>query len=230
MAGKGFGRLERLARLGAALREAKAVEEVNRARGDDPDHTARFTAHLTIVALMDFIDEMPGWEGLSSSLGRLNVALVNIIDGRPEGWLTPKRLAGAPPIAVEIPLFRARYAAVMDFLMEDGGWPEEKAARHIARRAGARAMELLRGRDGGADQPWKAVQDWRQEIIATNPRAPRKGQAPSKSAPRDAARRAAAKEGFGAAWCLIKQQGYGQSVERIETEANELVRAISAAF
>jgi hypothetical protein len=205
-----LGRVARIRRLEGELRLAKARNDLARPRKDAPDLRNLLAAHQSVLAIIEFIDSSPDWEKeeLSFAFHKLQLSLTNIASGRRENWLMPPlRKDGAPPKSIEIIALRGRYAAVMDFLIKKGGWREQCAGEFVTRHAGRGVMESLVGRATKKAPSWRAVQDWRQNIIG---RADPSEEGNSFNAMRE----------------VIKRLGYGQSPTVVEVEAKKLLAAL----
>ena len=129
-------------RLGQQLQELKVFSDHLATIAQDPDMDTswadehrqhwmqRYHAHGSIVAVSEFLNAVPEWRGLDVALYHLELALLDIENGRKPKWLWDvrpvdedgNRALGAGKVEVRIVYERGVCAAVMEILMKDGNY------------------------------------------------------------------------------------------------------------
>jgi hypothetical protein len=131
------------------------------------DSATRSAAISQLCAVLNFLE---GGEHLAPELHKLLMALMDLQNGRTIEWLSPEPKRGQPPPLVKESFLHGRYAAVMDWLMKEGGKNKEEAARFVVEHGGIRRRIEANGRARRAAHAWKTVANWRDR--ATGPYDP----------------------------------------------------------
>jgi hypothetical protein len=140
---------------------------------EDPDVELRVKTALEIAAWVTFIDGDPDLKPLMPKTHELQEALFEVQRGRHVSWLEPKKKSGWAPRSVSVAQLRGRYAAIMNWLMDPGGWTETQAGNFVARHGAVeRLMSQARSRKA---KDIEIVRDWRQQAIANSDRELRAG-------------------------------------------------------
>jgi hypothetical protein len=130
--------IDRLARLWLELKKLdrgpSAIESAKRA-GYDADSVTRLAAADQLNAVLSFLEDS---EELAPELHQLLHALLDVERGRPVAWLQPAKKKGKPPPSFMDATAHARYAWVMDVLMEKGNKSEKEAANFVIEHGGLR--------------------------------------------------------------------------------------------
>jgi hypothetical protein len=157
----------RLARL--RLRLEQIAVERDRLKAGNADLATYFAAARQLEAVLEFVEDS---EELMPELHKLLYAIIDLREGLKVAWLEPfvtGRERGQPN-GFEVACIHARLAAVMNWLMEDGGKKKEEAARFVVKHGGLRRWLQNRGR---AKSNWKTVANWRDRIKASPSEAER---------------------------------------------------------
>lgn len=148
--------IEAIAAYGARLELLKRDFDVATAEGAE-DWQIRSAAFHSVLATIEFMRVLPGMDGLDFGLVRMLEALSSVEKGSTPSWLL-NGTDGRPGVADRVLVLRARYAAVMEFLISNGDG-REKAAAYVWGKIPARVAHQLAGRRG----TWRSVAGWRDE-------------------------------------------------------------------
>jgi hypothetical protein len=153
------------ARLALLCQRLQAIQD-DQPPEADPGVERLVKTFYKLVDVFEFA-EVPETRGLLVELNYLTLALIDLLEGRKVPWLAPRyRPKGARLGMVTVNL-RARYAAVMAYLMASAGHTKEQAAKFVAMH-GAIGRLLEKGRQPhhrAAD--WQIVMDWYEKYGKT---------------------------------------------------------------
>ena len=129
------------------------------------------TRNAAINQLNALIIFMEGNEHLLPELRKLALALPDLGSGRTVKWLHPvPSRKGQPPPPIKESFIHGYYAAVMDWLMKEGGKSRKEAAEFVVTHGGVRRQIEASGRARRPAHAWETVANWRDR--ATRPDAP----------------------------------------------------------
>ncbi len=117
----------------------------------------RLVAHQSLLAVIEFIDAMPGWRGRDFALSDLLEGLTDIDAGRQVDWLSnvaPNR----PPVSARVSILRARLAGVMEYLMQQGKSRKDAAQYVLDHVPDGLREDLFEKR---TKPVWRTVAGWR---------------------------------------------------------------------
>ena len=167
-------------RLGQQLQELKDFYDLVATAAADEHWQHRMQrghAHASIAAVSEFLNAVPQWRGLDSALNHLELALLDIENGRKPKWLWEvrpvdedgNRELGAGKVELRIVYDRAVCAAVMEILMKEGKFSREKAARYVTSRLPEDMKRRLLGKYEGREVSWRTYARWREDMSRTSP-------------------------------------------------------------
>ena len=176
-------------RLGQRLRELKVLSDHAAKAAQDPDMDTswadeywqhwilRYQAHASIVAVSEFLNAVPEWRGLDAALYHLELALLDIENGRKPKWLWDvrpvdedgNRELGAGKVEVRIVYERAVCVAVMEILMKEGNRTREEAATYVMSHLPDDMKQRLLGKYEGREVTWRNYAQWRDDMSNSSP-------------------------------------------------------------
>ena len=130
--------------------------------GEDPVADARRESQLALIAVVQFMQEVPGLTGKEVPLLVLLSALVDVQEGgNPKLFKKPKskRKRGKPKPALGVQFLRARAAAAMEFFVRADPGPRPDLDKHAQRVANGC------GRWFGRRPLAQQVKRWRNEFM-----------------------------------------------------------------
>jgi hypothetical protein len=129
---------------------------------DDIDEgtLTRRMACSQLIAVLEFIEDS---ETLAPDLHKLLHALLDIERGQHVAWMEPKKRRGRPRPSYMDVTAHARYAWVMDFLIEKGNKGENEAAHFVVEYGGLRSWLKHRSQKNSAAD-LQVVKNWRDRI------------------------------------------------------------------
>jgi hypothetical protein len=168
------GVFESLAKLFATLERTKhdfnaAILQASlTADAKDQDATElhyqllRDASQYSLLAVIQFMRSLPGWEGANFALIKLLEALSETDKGRLPAWLNHGR-TGRHTDGDRVLGTRARLAGVVHYLMVRGKKPDD-ASKTVYKRIDLPKSDPL----WGTNQPsWKTVRRWKSDCTAT---------------------------------------------------------------
>lgn len=149
--------------FGARLEMLKRDFDLATKNGPE-DWQIRMAAFQSVSAVVDFMGSLPGMGSLDFGLIRIMEAISSVEKGTTPSWLL-NGSAGRPGVSDRVAVVRARYGAVMAYLMEvaDAYRDREKAAQYVWRKIPSRVQIELAGARG----TWRSVAGWRDEFIGS---------------------------------------------------------------
>ena len=131
--------------------------------GEDLRHLRRVAAHMSVLAVLEFVERMPAWKAgdLGREFRRLSTALAEVDQNQTADWLAPQR-TGKPRLLTYLAMLRGRFTSIAELLGRDGGMGVDAATWHALERLGdAAATRLHGGKLPGID----AVRGWRNRKL-----------------------------------------------------------------
>ncbi|MER9968139.1 hypothetical protein [Mesorhizobium sp. M0060] len=155
--------IEATATLGARLELLKRDYDLATVDGAE-DWQIRMAAFQSVSAVVDFMSALPGMAHLDFGLIRVMEAISSVEKGTTPSWLL-NGSAGRPGVSDRVAVVRARYGAVMAYLMQvaDDYRDRKKAAQYVWRKIPSRVQIELAGARG----TWRSVAGWRDEFIGS---------------------------------------------------------------
>lgn len=152
-----MGRVAAIERFGRRL-ESVAHQYAEARKLGITDHQRRAVAHESLMAVIEFIETQEGWTGRDCGLVLLLEKLTEVeLGSNPSMFVGTE---GRPPVSDRVLQLRARYAAVMKFMIERGGKKREAAARWVWGKMPS-SVQMTVG--GGSRGTWRSVAGWRDE-------------------------------------------------------------------
>jgi hypothetical protein len=136
---------------------------------DDPPEADSGTERLVkawykLVELIDFA-EVPETRDLLVEPIMLVLALIDLKEGRKVKWLEPRYQPKGVRLTMATENLRARYGAVVAYLMASAGHTKEEAARFVAKHGAVGRLFDKGRRNPAAD--WQIVMDWYEKYSGT---------------------------------------------------------------
>jgi hypothetical protein len=192
---------------------AQRITQKNKEEKDQKDDIedgfeTQFAACHQLFAVLEFFEDS---ERLMPELHKLKWALLDLESGRRVKWLrpAPQKKKGQPPPPAEEGALHGRYAAVMNWLMEEAGKSKEEAAEFVVKYGGIRNLMRDSPRAQKAFHPWNTVANWRDRVIGSYD--------PS---------RAAEHAGFEAMYEVIRERAFKGADAGVEVGAKNLLRVL----
>jgi hypothetical protein len=146
------------ARLALLRKRLQAIQDLPSEA--DPDAERLVKGWYKLVDLIDFAD-VPETQGLLVELNHLTLALIDLKEGRRVRWLEPRYRPKGERLGMVTANLRARYGAVVAYLMAATGHTKEEAARFVGQHGAVGRLYFEKGRQPhhrAAD--WQIVMDW----------------------------------------------------------------------
>ncbi|TIL43654.1 hypothetical protein [Mesorhizobium sp.] len=155
--------IEATATLGTRLELLKRDFDLATKNGPE-DWQISMAAFQSVSVVVDFMSSLPGMGGLDFGLIRIMEAISSVEKGTTPSWLL-NGSAGRPGVSDRVAVVRARYGAVMAYLMQvaDAYRDRTKAAQYVWRKIPSRVQIELAGERG----TWRSVAGWRDEFIGS---------------------------------------------------------------
>jgi hypothetical protein len=148
--------IEATATLGARLELLKRDFDLATANGAE-DWQTRRAAFESVMAVIEFARSVPNMEGLDFGLVTIMEAISSVEKGATPSWLL-NGSDGRPSVSDRVLVLRAKYAAVMEFLiLNDDDKGRDKAAEYVWRKISSEMATALAGSRG----TWRSVARWR---------------------------------------------------------------------
>jgi hypothetical protein len=191
-------------------RSRKGKDEEDQENDINEGFATRFAACHQLIAVLEFVEDS---ENLMPELHKLLMALLDLDSGRSVKWLRPAPKKGQPPPPAEEGSLHGRYAAIMDWLIKEGGKSKEEAAKFVVEHGGLRRRLESGERARKAFHPWETVANWRDRV--TRPYDPS---------------RAAEYAGFHVMYEIIRGREFEGADANVEIGAKNLLRALKNLF